>query len=47
MIMNKFDSAKCPKCDKIATNSGDVEALFGIRNNGGNLMVQSWCKECR
>ena len=47
MIMGKFDSANCPNCGKVANSKMEVEALFGIRNNGGNLMVQSWCKECR
>lgn len=45
--MGKFDYAKCPKCDKIAHNRQQVDEKFGIRNNGGNLMVQSWCKTCR
>lgn len=45
--MTKFDFAKCPKCDKVANGRSEVETLFGIRNNGGNLMVQSWCKTCR
>jgi len=45
--MSKFDYAKCPKCDKIANNRTEVETLFGIRNNSGYEMVQSWCKECR
>lgn len=45
--MGKFDSAKCPNCGKVAKNSVEVETLFGIRNNGGIRMVQSWCKECR
>ncbi|MDE1867115.1 MAG: hypothetical protein KGI08_05330 [Thaumarchaeota archaeon] len=45
--MGKFDRAECPKCGKVANTSAKVEELFGIRNNGGVRMVQSWCKECR
>jgi len=45
--MGKFDYAKCPNCHKIANNRTEVNEKFGIRNNDGNLMVQSWCKVCR
>ena len=45
--MGKFDHAKCPKCGKEAHNRTEVDDRFGIRNNSGYVMVQSWCKECR
>ncbi len=47
MIMAKLDSAKCPYCGKVANSRKDVDNLFGTRQNGKYLMVQSWCKECR
>ena len=47
-LMNKFDSVKCPKCNKIATDRSQVERSFGLRvMNGKYTYVQSGCKECR
>ena len=45
--MGKLDYAKCPKCGKEAHGRSEVEDEFGIRNNGGYVMVQSWCKKDR
>lgn len=45
---NTLDYSKCPSCKtKIARGKSEVEALFGMRNNQGYIMVQSWCRECR
>jgi len=40
-------NAKCPKCDKEATNREEVEKLFGFRNVDGIIRPQSWCNDCR
>ena len=45
--MGKLDYAQCPNCDKIAQGESEVIKKFGIRNNSGYTMIQSWCKECR
>ena len=39
--------AKCPECDKRAHGKDQVIERFGIRNNHGYMMVQSWCRICR
>lgn len=39
--------ALCPNCNKEAKGKAKVMELFGIRNNGGYMMVQSHCRECR
>jgi hypothetical protein len=39
--------ALCPNCNKEAKGKTKVIELFGTRNNGGYLMVQSHCRECR
>lgn len=39
----------CPECSRVEgrhafyATPGD----FGVRNNGGYTMVQSWCRKCR
>ena len=45
--MGRVDWAICPECGIESKNKNKVEDLFGLRNNGGNIMVQSWCRECR
>ena len=45
--MKKIDYAQCPNCDKVAHGESEVKSKFGIRNNGGYAMAQSWCKKCR
>lgn len=44
---NSLDFAQCPNCDDKAKGSEMVKEKFGMRNNGGYIMVQSWCKDCR
>ena len=39
--------AKCPECGKMAHGEDQVVERFGIRNNQGYKMVQSWCRKCR
>lgn len=39
--------AKCPDCLKTAHGEEQVVKKFGIRNNQGYIMVQSWCRKCR
>lgn len=39
----------CPECSR---NHGRhayraCPAEFGMRNNGGRVMIQSWCEHCR
>ena len=43
----RLESAKCPKCDKIANGKEEVEKLFGFRMVNDKKIVQSWCFECR
>ena len=45
--MSDLNYAECPHCSKIAMGREKVEEQFGIRNNGGHIMVQSWCRVCR
>jgi len=45
--MVNLEHARCPNCGKIANGRDQVKNLFGIRDNDGYTMVQSWCKECR
>ncbi|MBM3896858.1 MAG: type III restriction endonuclease subunit R, partial [Thaumarchaeota archaeon] len=40
-------TAKCPRCNKMATLRDEVEKLFGFRNIDGFIRPQSWCRECR
>lgn len=40
--------AECPNCGKTATDSTEIEEIFGYRNMGdGRCIPQSYCKECR
>lgn len=39
--------AKCPTCPNEADTKSEVDRVFGFRNNGGNIQVQSYCKSCR
>jgi hypothetical protein len=36
----------CPKCG-ISPNIEDVESIFGMRQNGGRSIRQSYCRKCR
>lgn len=38
MIMEKFDSASCPNCGKVANNETEVESLFGLRTMENGIM---------
>lgn len=45
--MADLTHAVCPDCGKEARNERQVIERFGLRNNGGTVMVQSWCRDCR
>ena len=45
--MGRIDWANCPECGIEAQGKSEVVELFGLRNNDGNIMTQSWCRECR
>lgn len=45
--MANLSYAKCPTCPNEAHTENKVEQLFGFRNNGGNIQVQSYCRGCR
>ena len=45
--MASLNTATCPECRKQAHGKNQVIALFGLRNNGGHIMIQSWCRSCR
>lgn len=45
--MANLSYAYCPACSKEAKGKAKVDELFGFRNNGGHIMVQSHCRECR
>jgi hypothetical protein len=39
----------CPQCSRQIGRHAFHKApeAFGLRNNGGRLMIQSWCSHCR
>ena len=45
--MGRVDWALCPECGIKARDKDEVEEIFGLRNNAGYIMTQSWCRECR
>ena len=45
--MEKIDYAQCPNCYKVAHGESEVNSKFGMRNDRGRIIVQSWCKKCR
>lgn len=48
--MPDLTKANCPcrGCNTVATNSDDVDELFGLRQMGnGTVRVQSYCRHCR
>ncbi len=49
--MTTDDSAfkSCPECSREAGRHvyRPSPAEFGMRNNGGRIMIQSWCQHCR
>lgn len=45
--MAELNYAFCPSCKKEARGIERVQKLFGLRNNAGNMQVQSHCKKCR
>ena len=45
--MSRQDYAICPRCGKEARGERRVDQFFGLRNNHGYLMVQSYCRQCR
>ena len=47
IILTMLYEAKCPECNKRAHGEDQVIERFGIRNNHGYKMVQSWCRKCR
>lgn len=45
---NTLEFSRCRHCKtKIANGRKEVIEKFGMRNNGGYIIVQSWCRECR
>jgi len=45
--MADLSRALCPDCGKAAKGKSQVISLFGLRNNAGYIMVQSYCRACR
>jgi len=46
-IGNTFEFSRCNNCKKTARSKEDVLKKFGERNNGGYIIIQSWCRVCR
>ena len=40
--MANLSYAKCPACPNEAHTKNTIDKLFGFRNNGGNMQVQSY-----